>query len=223
MARKTKQTSVKQILNMSSKKLSKMSDQELRRITVIANSAANKRIARAQKAGITSGVIERAKDYGKFSVKGVENRYQLEAQFNRVRSFLSSETSTVAGIKRSQRKMFKNLAKIVNKELPPEEQINTTGVSEVELQNISGLIWQQVDKLAENKKLGITRSERYRIAAHAYNVTSRNKRPIKTKRGLFKNLEKFYNRMYEESLEDVDLDNMTAGEQKIAEIYNNIT
>lgn len=220
--RQTKQTSVKQILNMSSKQISKLSDAELRKMVVIANSAANKRIKRAEKAGLTSGVIDRAKENGKFSVKGVQNRVQLENAFTNVKNFLSAQTSSVAGIKKQQRKMFKNLAKIVNKELPPEEQINLSGQNEVDLKNISGLIWQQIDKLSERKSLGITSNERYKLAAHAYNVTTRDRRPIQTKRGLFKNLENYYKQMYEKSLEDPGLDNMTVGEQTIAEIYNNI-
>lgn len=220
--RKTKQTSVKQILNMSSKQISKLSDAELRKMVVIANSAANKRIKRAESAGLTSGVIDRAKENGKFSVKGVQNRVQLENAFTNVKNFLSAQTSSVAGIKKQQRKMFKNLAKIVNKELPPEEQINLSGQNEVDLKNISGLIWQQIDKLSERKSLGITSNERYKLAAHAYNVTTRDRRPIQTKSGLFKNLEKYYKQMYEKSLEDPGLDNMTVGEQNIAEIYNNI-
>ena len=221
--RKTKQTNVGQILNMSSKKISKMSDTQLRKIVVIANSAANKRIVRAQKQGVTSGVIEKALEYGKFSVKCVETRAQLESAFTRVRGFLAAETSNIGGIKRSQKKMFKNLANIVNKELPPAEQIKVSGVDELDLQNVSGLIWQQIDKLSENKALGITRKERYRIAAHAYNVTTREKRSIKTKQGLFRNLQKFYNDLYTSSLQDPGLDNMTSGEKNIAEIYNNIT
>ena len=220
--RQTKQTSVKQILNMSSKQISKLSDAELRKMVVIANSAANKRIKRAESAGLTSGVIDRAKENGKFSVKGVQNRVQLENAFTNVKNFLSAQTSSVAGIKKQQRKMFKNLAKIVNKELPPEEQINLSGQNEVDLKNISGLIWQQIDKLSERKSLGITSGERYKLAAHAYNVTTRDRRPIQTKTGLFKNLEKYYKQMYEKSLEDPGLDNMTVGEQNIAEIYNNI-
>lgn len=200
-----------------------MSDEQLRKIVVIANSAANKRIKRAEKAGITSGVISQAKEYGKFSVKGIESRAGLESAFSRVRGFLGAKTSTVSGIKKSQRKMFKELAKIVNKELPAEEKISTSGVSDIELKNVSGLIWQQIDKLSENKSLGITRKERYRIAAHAYNVTTRDKRPIKTKQGLFRNLQKYYDNMYKSSLEDPGLDNMTMGETQVAEIYNNIT
>lgn len=220
--RKTKQTNVSQILNLSTRALEKMTDEELRKVTIIANSAANKRIKRAEKAGLTSGIIEGAKEYGKFSVKGIETRAQLEAQFFRVRNFLNTKTSTVKGIKQAQKKMFNNLAKIVNKELPEPEKIVTTGKSDIELQNVSGLIWQQIDKLAENKSLGITRKERYKLAAHAYNVTTRDKRPVKTKQGLFKNLQRFYNDMYSESIQDKELGNLTSGEQEIAEIYNNI-
>lgn len=222
MAKKTKQMSVKQIMAMSTKQLSKLSDKDLKKLTVMMNSAANKRIARAEKAGLTSGVIEGAKEYGKFSVKGTTDRASIEAQFFRVRNFLSKKTSTVSGIKQSQKKMFKNLAKIVNKELPEQERINPSGVGEVDLQNVSGLIWQQIDKLSENKALGITRKERYKLAAHAYNVTTRDKRPVKTKAGLFKNLQKYYNDMYSASITDPGLDNLTSGEQQIAEIYNNI-
>ena len=119
--------------------------------------------------------------------------------------------------------MFYILANIVNKEMPPQEQISIAVKDEVDLQNISGLIWQQIDKLSEIKSLGITRKERYRLAAHAYNVTTRDRRPIQTKRGLFNNLKKYYENMYSASLQDPGLDNMTSGEQKIAEIYNNIT
>lgn len=221
--RKTKQPSVKQIMAMSSKEISKLSDKELRKLTVIMNSAANKRIKRAEKAGLTSGVIESAKEYGKFSVKGIENRLQLEAQFNRVRSFIGTRTSKVRSIKTQQRRMFRALAKEVNKELPPGEKIIIDGQNEVELQKISGLIWQQVDKLAEDKKLAITKEERYKVAARAYNVTTRDKRPIKTKRGLFNNLKKYYDNLYAESIKDKPLGKLSKGEQDVAEIYNNIT
>lgn len=221
--RKTKQTNVNQILRMSSKQISKMSDEKLRKIVVIANSAANKRIKRAEQAGLTSGVIDQAREYGKFSVKDIDTRAGLELAFTRVRQFLAAKTSKTRGIKSSQRKMFNELAKVVNKELPPEEQISTAGQSDIDLKNISGLIWQQVDKLAEIKSLGITRAERYKIAAHAYNVTTRDKRPVTTKKSLFQNLKRYYTNLYQQSLEDPGLNNMTKGESDVAEIYNNIT
>lgn len=221
--RSTKQKSVAQILNMSSRQIANMSDKELRSITVIANSAANKRIKRVEKAGLSSAVIDTAKKQGKFSVKGITDRTQLEAEFTRVRQFLSAQTSNVAGIKKQQRSMFRELAKIVNPELSEEEKINPETKSEAELQDIAKLIWKQVDKLAEDKSLGITAYERYQIAAHAYKVTTRSERPIHTKSGLYKNLRKWYGKMYKQSLQDPGLANMTPGEKSVEEAYNGIT
>lgn len=221
-----RQRTVKNYLNMSSKSVSKMSDKELRHAVTVMDSAANKRIKRVYSAGLSSGKIDRQLERGKFSVKGITTRAGLENAFVDVKQFLEAQTTSVSGIRRQQSKTFKNLAKIVNKELPPGEKINTASVSNADdkdLQNITGLIWSQVDKLAENKALGITKAERYKIAAHAYNVTTRKSRPIKTKRGLFKNLQKYYNKVYEESLQDKELNNLTPEEQRIASMYTNIT
>lgn len=217
---------VKNYLNMSSKSVSKMSDKELRHAVTVMNSAANKRIKRVYSAGLSSGKIDRQLESGKFSVAGISTRAGLENAFIDVKQFLESQTTSVSGIRKQQKKTFKNLAKIVNKELPKGEKINTSSISNAddkELQNITGLIWSQVDKLAENKALGITKAERYKIAAHAYSVTTRKSRPIKTKRGLFKNLQKYYDKLYEESLQDKDLTNMTPEEKKVASMYTNIT
>lgn len=218
--------SVKNYLNMSSKQISKLSDKELRQAITVMDSAANKRIKRVYSAGLSSGKIDRQLENGKFSVKGIETRAGLENAFINVKQFLESKTTSVSGIKRQQQRTFKNLAKIVNRELPKGEKIRTSAITsndDKELQKISGLIWSQVDKLAENKALGITKSERYKIAAHAYNVVTRKSRPVRTKRGLFKNLQKYYNKVYEESLQDKDLGKLTPEEEKIASMYTNIT
>lgn len=217
---------VKNYLNMSSKSVSKMTDKELRHAVTVMNSAANKRIKRVYSAGLSSGKIDRQLERGKFSVAGISTRAGLENAFVDVKQFLESQTTSVSGIRKQQKKTFKNLAKIVNKELPKGEKINTSSISNADdkdLQNITGLIWSQVDKLAENKALGITKAERYKIAAHAYNVTTRKSRPIKTKRGLFKNLQNYYNKVYEESLQDKSLNNLTPEEKKVASMYTNIT
>lgn len=221
-----RQRTVKNYLSISSRSISKMSDKELRHAVTVMNSAANKRIKRVYSAGLSSGKIDRQLERGKFSVKGITTRAGLENAFVDVKQFLEAQTTSVSGIRRQQNKTFKNLAKIVNKELPPGEKINTSSINnadDVDLQNITGLIWSQVDKLSENKALGITKAERYKIAAHAYNVTTRKSRPIKTKRGLFKNLQKYYDKVYEESLQDKELNNLTPEEQKIASMYTNIT
>lgn len=221
-----RQRTVKNYLNMSSKSISKMSDKELRHAVTVMNSAANKRIKRVYSAGLSSGKIDRQLERSKFSVKGITTRAGLENAFIDVKQFLEAQTTSVSGIRRQQNKTFKNLAKIVNKELPEGEKINTSSVSSADdkdLQNITGLIWSQVDKLAENKALGITKAERYKIAAHAYNVTTRKSRPIKTKRGLFKNLQNYYNKVYEESLQNKELNDLTPEEKKVASMYTNIT
>lgn len=224
--RKTKQTSVKQILKMEPADIAKMNNDELRKMITIANSAANKRLKRAQKAGVTSAVIDRTLEKGKFSVKGLDNRLDLENAFTRVRQFLSAKTSKTRGIKSAQKKMFKALAKVVNPELGPKEKLKPESLEsfdDIQLQEISGKIWQMVDKVAEDKSLGITRGERYRLAAHGYKVTTRNSKPVKTKAGLFRSMKHFYNKLYGESIKQGDIQNLSEGEQRVVEIYKDIT
>lgn len=221
-----RQSKVKKYLNMSSKQMSKMSDKELRAATVILNSAANKRIKRVYNAGLSSAKIDKQLEIGKFSVQGIESRAALENAFVDVSGFLKSKTTSVSGIRRAQTNTFKNLAKVVNKELPKGEKIDTGRMSDVtdqELKDLTGLIWSQVDKLSEDKSLGITKKERYTLAAHAYNVATRRSRPVKTKRGLLKNLRKFYESEYQKSISNASIENMSPEEQNIASMYTNIT
>lgn len=221
-----KMSKVKMYLGMSSKQISKMSDKELRQAVTILNSAANKRIKRVYQAGLSSGKIDKQLETGKFSVAGVEGRAALENAFVDVSGFMKSKTTTVKGIKSAQQKTFKNLAKVVNKELPADEKIETgklASATDQELKELSGLIWSQVDKLSEDKTLGITKKERYSLAAHAYNVATRRSRPVKTKQGLLKNLRKFYESQYQKSIADTNIENLTQEEQDVAALYSNFT
>ena len=217
---------VKKYLNMSSKQISKMSDKELRQAVTILNSAANKRIKRVYQASLSSGKIDKQLENGKFSVAGVEGRAALENAFLDVGGFLKSKTTTVKGIKSAQQKTFKNLAKVINKELPADEKIETgklASATDQELKELTGLIWSQVDKLSEDKTLGITKKERYTLAAHAYNVATRRRRPVKTKQGLIRNLRKFYESQYQKSIADTNIENLTQEEQDVAALYSNFT
>lgn len=221
-----KQSGVKKYLNMTSKQISKMSDKELRQAVTILNSAANKRIKRVYQAGLSSGKIDKQLETGKFSVAGVEGRAALENAFVDVSGFMKSKTTTVKGIRSAQQKTFKNLAKVVNKELPADEKIETgklASTTDQELKELSGLIWSQVDKLSEDKTLGITKKERYSLAAHAYNVATRRSRPVKTKQGLLQNLRKFYESQYQKSIADTNIKNLTQEEQDVAALYSNFT
>lgn len=217
---------VKKYLNLSSKQISKMSNKELRQAVTILNSAANKRIKRVYQAGLSSGKIDAQLKNGKFSVAGVEGRAALENALINVSGFMKSKTTTVKGIRSAQQKTFKNLAKVVNKELPEDEKIQTgklTNATDQELKELTGLIWSQVDKLSEDKTLGITKKERYSLAAHAYNVATRRSRPVKTKQGLLKNLRKFYESQYQKSISDTSIENLTQEEQDVAALYSNFT
>lgn len=221
-----RQSKVNKYLNMSSKQISKMSDKELRQAVTILNSAANKRIKRVYQAGLSSGKIDAQLENGKFSVAGVEGRAALENALIDVSGFMKSKTTTVKGIRSAQQKTFKNLAKVVNKELPEDEKIQTgklTNATDQELKELTGLIWSQVDKLSEDKTLGITKKERYSLAAHAYNVATRRSRPVKTKQGLIRNLRKFYESQYQKSIADTNIENLTQEEQDVAALYSNFT
>lgn len=100
---------VKEVLKLSDVQINKMSRRELAQVTSILASAANKRIARIEKAGVTSPAVANIKKHdGKFSVKG-KNTNQLRSEFARARSFMTNVTSTVKGAKASARQIEKNL------------------------------------------------------------------------------------------------------------------
>lgn len=100
---------VKDVLRLSDIQINKMSRRELAQVTSILASAANKRIARIEKAGVTSPAVANVKSHeGRFSVKG-KNTNQLRGEFARARNFMSNVTSTVKGAKSSARQIEKNL------------------------------------------------------------------------------------------------------------------
>ena len=114
---------VKEILQLSDTAINKMSRRELAQVTSILASAGNKRIARIEKAGVTSPAVQSVKSHeGRFSVKG-KNTNQLRSEFARARNFMTSSTSTLKGAKASAKRIEKNLgldktAKKVSKALP---------------------------------------------------------------------------------------------------------
>ncbi len=100
---------VKDILRLSDIQINKMSRRELAQVTSILSSAANKRIARIEKAGVTSPAVSNIKRHdGKFSVKG-KNTNQLRSEFARARNFMQNATSSVRGAKASAKQIEKNL------------------------------------------------------------------------------------------------------------------
>ena len=75
-----------------------MSRSELAKVVTILDSAANKRLKRLAQApmGTESIAYQNVMEIGKFSVKG-KNQGQLQAEYKRVKQFLSGKTSTARG------------------------------------------------------------------------------------------------------------------------------
>lgn len=91
---------VKEILDLDWKDLSKLSTKDLRKISMTLNSAANKRLRRLEKAGATEmspayGYTRRSR--GDFSVKGLQTRTDLKNEIQRAASFMTAKTSTLKG------------------------------------------------------------------------------------------------------------------------------
>lgn len=86
-------------------------------------SAANKRLVRFEKAGISTPATRAARKKGKFSVKG-KSKGELTTEYKRVKSFLSAETGTAKGYKKFKKRIKKSLKESLQKQ-PPAQQKKT--------------------------------------------------------------------------------------------------
>lgn len=101
---------VKELLNLSSRDVSKLTRRELARVVSQLASAANKRLKRLETTpmGTESRAYKSAMEVGKFSVAG-KNQGQLQNEFKRVTEFLRAKTSTVTGWKAEKAKIYKRI------------------------------------------------------------------------------------------------------------------
>ena len=219
--------SVGKILALKPGELEKMSTARLRDITTILNSAANKRIKRAERLGTKSVVIDKAREQGRFKVqrpkKGMtpgQERAQATAEFMRVREFMLKETSSTRGTKKTKRKAINKFIKKAQKLdiMPPET--DTSGWMQLpdirEGQDLNDLIWGAVDKLAEEKP--ITKEMRYRAAGAAYDVIIKDKR-VKKKDTVYKRLRNWYDSDYNQSVQEFE----DVGDEDLAAIFKDFT
>ena len=107
----------------------------------------------------------------------------------------------------------------MNKGLPKSEKINPsdwyTNVDPETQKNLNDLIWTQVDKFAEQK--ATTKEQRYALAGHAYEVATRERRPVHTKAGMFRSLLAWSKKQYEiESGKDLTSD---VGDDEVATVF----
>lgn len=200
MARKTKPIPVRKILALTPKEIEKLSPKKLRAYTTILNSAANKRIKRAQKLGTESAVLDKAIQGGRFKTSRITKDMtptQAQAitysQFMRARDFLTKQTSSTRGVKKQQRRVRKEFIDKANM-VAGDIMYKGRAMTDSELND---LVWTQVDKLAETKAM--TKEDRYRAADIAYEkiVTSR----MRSKKSLFQYLKKRKEEIYLESVE----------------------
>lgn len=213
--RKTRPLSVRKILALTPKEIEKLSPKKLQAYTTILNSAANKRVKRAQKLGTKSAVIDKALEGGRFKTtrikKGttpVQAKAITYSEFMRVRDFLSKQTSTTRGVKKQQRKVkqeFIKKTKLIAGDIFKDQPLTDT--------EINDLVWTQVDKMAESRAM--TKEDRYRAAETAYEaVTSKN---IRSKDELFKYMEEKREEIYIQSVENSD----DVGDDEINELFKN--
>lgn len=185
--RRTKQLSVGRILAIKPEKIDKMNSKELRKLTTFLNSAANKRVKRAQQLGTESEILSQAIKGGRFRTsritKGMTEEKALEtayAEFMRVREFLTKETSTTRGVKKTQRKILLGFKRKAKKFygvdtsavgiIPEEQDPFEPSLEDFTEQDLNDLVWTMVDKLAETKAL--TKENRYQAAGQAYDTLS---------------------------------------------------
>lgn len=218
MAKRKKQLSVGRILALKPLQLEKMSAKELRQLTTILNSASNKRIKRAQTLGTKSSVIEKAIQGGHFRTTRIqagtpesEARPIAYAEFMRARTFLSKDTSSTRGVKKQQKKIIKKFKQKVRKILKTEPGQEPFKVSPgIDEGTLNGLVWSQVDKLAESRPL--TKEERYRAAEAAYEIMIQD---MKTEDELFNYLTTWADNEYIDSVENMQ----DVGDEEIAALF----
>ena len=108
------------ILNIDLDTFNNMSESDLRKITSRLVSASNKRIRRLKEHNINSPALRGMGESEKFSTKLNENVSpqqrvnQLRHTFAQMRSFLTSETSTIGGYKKLVKKTKQRIAKELN-------------------------------------------------------------------------------------------------------------
>lgn len=134
------------LLSMSSLDVSKLTRSELAKATRQLADIANKRLKRLEtaEAGINSPLYQKTMETGYFRTGG-KNQGQLQAEFQRARSFLNKKTSTVSGWRKMRTKTLKRIG------VPEEDQKSFDDKS----------FWQTYRRLEKNN----------RALVHAYGST----------------------------------------------------
>lgn len=141
--------SIQGIINADIDTIKGLSDADLRHNVTMAVSAANKRLARMEKANLNPPArreVERTG--GRFSVAG-KNRTQLLKELQRIQEFYSMETSTIKGAK----KHFEKVKAGMKDTLKSRGELTEEAAADIdELTNDErDQIWEAFDKMRELK------------------------------------------------------------------------
>lgn len=110
MARKKRppQPPVEDLLKLDISTFNAMSEKELRKVVTFMVSAANKRLARMKKSGLTQYPAYADRKGERFTVKG-KNLNQLRSTYVDLKTFFGKETSSLKGISKVRKKIQKGL------------------------------------------------------------------------------------------------------------------
>lgn len=112
--------SIQQIMNIDLNTFNSLKESDLRHITSRLVSAGNKRIRRLEKLDINSPAYQSLGNNKRFSTKldtsvsSQQRVNRLRQEFSRIRSFLTSKTSTARGYQSFKKETFKRLSRELN-------------------------------------------------------------------------------------------------------------
>lgn len=102
------QPPVEDLLKLDISAFNAMSEKELRKVVTFMVSAANKRLARMKKSGLTQYPAYADRKGERFTVKG-KNLNQLRSTYVDLKTFFGKETSSLKGISKVRKKIQKGL------------------------------------------------------------------------------------------------------------------
>lgn len=165
--------SIQDIIDMDWRDINRLSEGELKQLSMRLNSAANKRLRRLEQSGQaewSSAYSHIQKSGGDFSIKGKETKAQIKSEIQRASIFLTAKTSTVAGTKNYKKsimslfgedtKKSKKRAASTGKKRKPPEKIHDKALNETITVAQRKKLFRALDRLRENN------------AAAVYNVGS---------------------------------------------------
>jgi len=168
---------IQDIIDMDWRDINKLSEKELRELSMRLNSAANKRLRRLEKSGMSewSPAYQHIKrSGGDFSVKGKDTKVSIKNEIQRASDFLRAQTSTDKGSKEYRENVSDIFRSKGNKKKKKEEtssETETTQTPDVDLDDED----LDIDDMSEMQRKKLFRALdrlREQNAAAVFNIGS---------------------------------------------------